>query len=57
MFTARNTCNGIDDEAEECPEESRDHCKRPSQGLDRKTSGVCIGYIICASGVALELIR
>ena len=57
MFTARNTCNGIDDEAEECPEESRDHCKRPSQGLDRKTSGVCIGYIVCASGVALELIR
>ena len=54
---ACNTCNGIDDEAEECPEESRNHRKRPSQGLDRKSSGVGTEYIVCASGVALALIR
>ena len=54
---ACNTCNGIDDEAKECPEESRNYREWPSQGLDRKSSGVGIEYIVCASGVALVLIR
>lgn len=48
MFTASHARHGINDEAEECPEESGDHRERSAQGLDGETGGVGVGDVVCA---------
>lgn len=51
VLAAGDTCDGVDDETEECPEESGNHRERSAEGLNGETGRVGIRDVVCTSSV------
>lgn len=48
VFAPGDTCDGVDDEGEEDPEETGDHGEGAAEGLHGEAGGVGVWDVVCA---------